>query len=155
MTVITAAQSASHICFVDEAGDEGIKRGSRYFAVGAIVVAKADLATVEADFGTAPGDLTTQPKDAGHFRKLSHSAVKAIRAVQHDQSTGLQIADVAISGIYQAFEPDPHGSCEDSYVKALAPRLYGAGGNVLGNGLKLMGKKIVVDELVAKELGWI
>jgi len=245
----------THTCFVDESGDEGINRGSRYFIVGAVVAAKVDVAAIEGDFANLRTEMRMQPKDPVHFRNLSHpnrkhasarigaqpriavaavisdtqnipdptwgptltrpknwlyhymtrylvervgrivigtggtgvdvmfsnrsslsysdlegyikklaadpvagaevSVVQKVQAIQHDQSSGLQIADVAISGIYQAFEPDSHGRCERSYVEALAPRLYRPGGIVLGNGLKLMGKKAIVDGLVAGDLAWI
>src|SRR5213078_1567450 len=81
--------------------------------------------------------------------------VKSVRSVQHDQSYGLQIADLAVSGISQAFEPDPHGQCERSYIMAIAQRLFRPSGILLGNGLKLMGKKSAVDALVATALDWL
>jgi hypothetical protein len=36
----------------------------------------------------------------------------------------LQIADVAASAMYQAFEPDPYGNTERRYLEAIVPRLY-------------------------------
>jgi hypothetical protein len=36
----------------------------------------------------------------------------------------LQLADIAASAIFQAFEPDQYGNTEQRYLHELAPRLY-------------------------------
>jgi hypothetical protein len=36
----------------------------------------------------------------------------------------LQLADIAASGIFKAFEPDDYGNTEQRYLEELAPRLY-------------------------------
>lgn len=244
----------SHLCFVDEAGDEGVGRGSRYFIVGAVVVKGDDLAGVEADFGRVKDECCITPGKALHFRNLSHpnkkyvsarvgaqtlitgvvvvsdtnnipapagpiparpknwiyhlmtryllervgrivqgqggSGVEVImsnrsslsysdleaylkkiavdpavgkeialltrlRALQHGQALGLEIADVFVSSIFPAFELDLHGNHEETYIASLAPRLYRPNGVLIGNGIKFMGKKVTVDAFIDNEAEWL
>jgi hypothetical protein len=50
----------------------------------------------------------------------------------------LQLADLAASGTYGAFEPDPYGNTERRYVEAMAARLYRRPGGLLTSyGLKM------------------
>ena len=50
----------------------------------------------------------------------------------------LQLADIAASGTFLAFEPDNHGNTESRYVHEMAPRLYRRGSAPLTSyGLKM------------------
>ncbi len=247
-------KNPSHLCFIDEAGDEGVGRGSRYFIVGAVVVRAGDLATVETDLQTVKDQCCITPGKALHFRNLSHpnrkhvsvrvgtqtvitgiavisdtnnipapigpiparpknwlyhymtryllervgrvvqeqggTGVEAImsnrsslsyadlnaylkkisadpatgkeialltslRALQHGQALGLEVADVFVSSIFPAFEPDLHGNREETYVRSLAPRLYRPNGVLIGNGIKVMGRKARVDAFIDNEAAWL
>jgi hypothetical protein len=49
----------------------------------------------------------------------------------------LQLADACAGALNNALEPNQFGDVEDSYIKALAPKLYRPGGKLWGYGLKL------------------
>lgn len=58
----------------------------------------------------------------------------------HDQPAkyGLQLADVAVSGLTWALEPDHYGNCEPRFARALKPIVYHRGTNYLSYGAKLV-----------------
>jgi hypothetical protein len=82
----------------------------------------------------------------GHLRETSDAAdvrvdwkvvrPEQVRAVNHDQLAGLQIADAVASGIYFAVNLNPYGEAEDRYLHLLAPTIYRHKKNALGYGLK-------------------
>jgi hypothetical protein len=49
----------------------------------------------------------------------------------------LQLADACAGALNNALEPNQFGDVEDSYIKALAPKLYRPEGKLWGYGLKL------------------
>lgn len=59
-----------------------------------------------------------------------------VKAVNHDQLAGLQIADAVASGIYSAVNLNQYGEAEDRYLKLLAPTIYRNKKTALGYGLK-------------------
>lgn len=60
-----------------------------------------------------------------------------VKAINHDQLAGLQIADAVASGFYFAVNRNPYGDVEDRYVRLMAPTLYRHRGGVLeGYGVK-------------------
>ena len=59
-----------------------------------------------------------------------------VRAVQHTQLAGLQLADGVASGLYAAVTPNRFGDVEDRYVRLLEPTFRKHKGQVLGFGLK-------------------
>jgi Protein of unknown function (DUF3800) len=61
---------------------------------------------------------------------------EAIRAVEHSQLAGLQVADAVASSLFAALNPNPYGDTEDKYVRLLLPTAYRHKGMVLGYGLK-------------------
>ena len=60
----------------------------------------------------------------------------AIRAVEHSQLAGLQVADAVASSLYAATNPNPFGDTEDKYARMLLPTCYRHKGTLLGYGLK-------------------
>ncbi|OHD00910.1 MAG: hypothetical protein A2885_13470 [Sphingopyxis sp. RIFCSPHIGHO2_01_FULL_65_24] len=58
----------------------------------------------------------------------------------HDQPAkfGLQMADIAVSGLTWALEPDFYGNCEPRFARALKPIVYHRGANYLSYGAKLV-----------------
>lgn len=59
-----------------------------------------------------------------------------VKAVNHDQLAGLQIADAVASGIYFAVNLNQYGEAEDRYLRLLAPTIYHYKKTALGYGLK-------------------
>lgn len=60
-----------------------------------------------------------------------------IRAVNHDQLAGLQLADAVASGIFFAINKTQYGETEDRYLRLLAPTIYRHQQRVEGYGLKI------------------
>lgn len=59
-----------------------------------------------------------------------------VRAVQHAQMAGLQLADAVASGLYAAVTPNRFGDIEDRYARSLQPTFRRHKGAVQGFGLK-------------------
>lgn len=59
-----------------------------------------------------------------------------VRAINHDQLAGLQIADIAASGTRWSVDLNKYGNVEARYIEILKPRLYNHNGKVLSYGLK-------------------
>ncbi len=59
-----------------------------------------------------------------------------IRAVNHEQLAGLQLADAAASGVFYAVHRNPYGETEDRYLRLLRQTIYRHEGRVEGYGLK-------------------
>ncbi|NYI01124.1 hypothetical protein [Cupriavidus plantarum] len=69
-----------------------------------------------------------------HWQSLDLNRVKA---VNHDQLAGLQIADAVATSAYYAVNMSQYGETEDRYLRLLARNLYRArNGSVDGYGLK-------------------
>lgn len=47
-----------------------------------------------------------------------------IRAVNHEQLAGLQLADAVASAVYFAVNRNPYGEIEDRYLRLMAPTIY-------------------------------
>lgn len=48
----------------------------------------------------------------------------AVRAVNHDQMAGLQLADAVASGFFYAINVNRYGEVEDKYARLLLPSVY-------------------------------
>ncbi len=59
-----------------------------------------------------------------------------VKAVNHDQLAGLQIADAVASGIFFALNLNQYGEAEDRYLQLLQPTIYRHRKTALGYGLK-------------------
>jgi Protein of unknown function (DUF3800) len=59
-----------------------------------------------------------------------------IRAVNHDQLAGLQLADALASGVFYAVHRNPYGDTEERYLRLMARTLYHHKGAAEGYGLK-------------------
>lgn len=59
-----------------------------------------------------------------------------VRAVNHDQLAGLQLADVVASSMYQAVTANRYGETESKYFQLLAKTIYKHKGKHEGYGLK-------------------
>lgn len=64
--------------------------------------------------------------------------IDGVEAVDHGQRYGLQLADLAISGLRAALELDPYGNIEPRFAELLRPRIYNRNGNRLSYGAKLV-----------------
>jgi hypothetical protein len=59
-----------------------------------------------------------------------------IRAVEHSQLAGLQVADAVASSLFAAVNPNAFGDTEDKYARLLLPTCYRHKGVLLGYGMK-------------------
>lgn len=59
-----------------------------------------------------------------------------VRAVQHSQLAGLQVADAVASSAYAAVNPNQFGDTESRYLFELLPTFYRHEGKLFGYGLK-------------------
>lgn len=59
-----------------------------------------------------------------------------VRAVNHDQLAGLQLADVVASGIYQSVNPNLYGDVEEKYLELLKGTIFHGKNGCDGYGLK-------------------
>ena len=59
-----------------------------------------------------------------------------VRAINHDQLAGLQLADAVASSIYFACNLNQYGNVESRYARALAPLFYRHHNRLFGYGLK-------------------
>lgn len=77
---------------------------------------------------------------------------KGGRIDQPTRTVELQLADIAASATFRAFEPDRYGNTEPRYLQELAPRLYRrAGGSLTSYGLKIH----PWNEETRRKLGWV
>jgi len=61
---------------------------------------------------------------------------RELRAVEHSQLAGLQVADAVASSLFAAVNVNRYGETEDRYIRILAPVAYRHKGALLGYGLK-------------------
>lgn len=79
--------------------------------------------------------------------------IDAVEAQDHSRWAALQIADIGVSAMTAALEPDPFGNIEAIYLKELKNNIYHRDGNYLSYGLKTLPKlenlSLTVDKLAA------
>lgn len=79
--------------------------------------------------------------------------IDAVVAEDHSRRAALQIADIGVSAMTAAFEPDPFGNVEPTYLKELKGNIYNRDGNFFSYGLKTLPKlehlDLNADQLVA------
>ena len=64
--------------------------------------------------------------------------VVGIEAFDHGSRFGLQLADLAISGLSAGLEPDYYGNVETRFARMLKPIIYNRRGNFLSYGAKIV-----------------
>ncbi len=64
--------------------------------------------------------------------------IDGVEAFDHGQRFGLQLADLAVSGLRAALEPDHYGNLEPRFAGILKDRVYSRNGNFLSYGAKLV-----------------
>jgi hypothetical protein len=64
--------------------------------------------------------------------------IPAIEAEDHGARFGLQIADLATSGITAGLEPDFYGNVEPRFARMLKPVIYHRGRNYMSYGTKIV-----------------
>ncbi len=64
--------------------------------------------------------------------------IPAIEAQDHGSRFGLQIADLVVSGITAALEPDFYGNVEPRFARMLKPVIYHRGQNYMSYGTKMV-----------------
>ena len=92
-----------------------------------------------------PGITNFQKRTLIARRKLDGTGEGLLRflgTVQpaQDQAAryGLQLADIAVSGLTAALEPDFYGNCEPRFARLLKPIVYHRGRNYLSYGAKMV-----------------
>ena len=60
-----------------------------------------------------------------------------VRAVNHEQMAGLQIADAVATSVFYAANKSQYGQVEDRYLRILGKTLYRNKGRLDGYGLKI------------------
>jgi hypothetical protein len=86
-------------------------------------------------------DYLRRLKDSDDHEIRIHWPVIDIDGIEaHDQPArmGLQLADIATSGLTWALERDFYGNCEPRYAKALKPIIYHRGSNYMSYGTKMV-----------------
>jgi hypothetical protein len=84
-------------------------------------------------------DYWTRLKDDASIStkiEWGHLDLSKVRAINHDQKSGLQIADCVASAQWNAVTIDKYGVNEPRYLHELFPLLYKHGGCALNYGLK-------------------
>lgn len=73
-----------------------------------------------------------------------------VRAVNHDQLAGLQLADAVATSAYYAVTPNIYGDIEDRYLRLIAPTIYRHQRRTKGYGLKFWSQeRDVVARVIA------
>lgn len=85
------------------------------------------------------GYLGRLREDPGQSRNIEWDVLDLdlLRAVNHDQLAGLQLADAVASGVFYAVHRTQYGETEDRYLKLLGRTIYRRDGRLDGFGLKL------------------
>lgn len=77
-----------------------------------------------------------------------------VRAVNHDQLAGLQVADAVASSFYYATNLNRYGEAEDKYARLLLPTVYRHKGVLLGYGLKFWPEDVQKLKSANPHLAW-
>ena len=64
--------------------------------------------------------------------------IDGVEAHDHGKRYGLQLADLAVSGLRAAVEFDPYGNVEPRFAEILKPHVYERNGNYLSYGAKVV-----------------
>jgi hypothetical protein len=64
--------------------------------------------------------------------------IDGIEALDQPARYGLQLADLAVSGLTWALEPDHYGNCEPRFARSLRPVIYNRRNNYLSYGTKMV-----------------
>jgi len=81
-------------------------------------------------------------------------APDTVRAVNHDQLAGLQVADAVASSFFYAVNLNRYGEAEDKYARLLLPTVYQHKGARLGNGLKFWPEDVEKLKPANPHLAW-
>lgn len=73
-----------------------------------------------------------------HHTRIDWSVIDSslVKAVNHDQLAGLQLADAVASGIYFAVTRNRYGETEPRYAELMSPTIYRHKRSVDGYGVK-------------------
>jgi hypothetical protein len=63
--------------------------------------------------------------------------IPGIDARDHGERFGLQLSDLAVSGLTAALEPDFYGNVEPRFARSLKSRVYQRNGNYMSYGTKM------------------
>ena len=77
-----------------------------------------------------------------------------VRAVNHEQLAGLQVADAVASSFFYAVNVNRYGEVEDRYAKLLLPTAYRHKGTTLGYGVKLWPEEVQILKSANPHIAW-
>ncbi len=77
-----------------------------------------------------------------------------VRAVNHDQLAGLQVADAVSSGFFYAVNLNRYGEAEEKYARLLRPTIYRHKNVTLGYGLKFWPEDVEKLKSANPHLAW-
>lgn len=82
--------------------------------------------------------LTQLKTDTTNDVRIDWSVInpQLVRAVNHDQLAGLQLADAIATSVFYAVHKNIYGEVEERYLKLIAPTIYRREGSIEGYGLK-------------------
>lgn len=99
-------------------------------------------------FARRGGMNTDDFKNYMHLLKASHDPdikihwpvidIDGMEAHDQPAKRGLQLADIAVSGLAWALEPDYYGGCEPRFARSLKPIVYHRNGNYMSYGTKMI-----------------
>jgi len=101
-------------------------------------------------------DLLKQQSDFGSVR-IEWNVIKTdqVRAINHDSSMGLQIADAVASSFYFGVQVNPYGFNEPRYAQMLKPVVYRHRKQALGYGLKFWPRETATMLRDEPALKWV
>ena len=77
-----------------------------------------------------------------------------VRAVNHEQLAGLQVADAVASSFFYAVNVNRYGEVEDRYAKLLLPTAYRHKGTTLGYGVKFWPEEVQILKSANPHVAW-
>ena len=99
--------------------------------------------------------LQTQSDPMGVRIDWSVVLPDAVRAVNHDQLAGLQVADAVASSFYYATNLNRYGEAEDKYARLLLPTIYRHKNMALDYGLKFWPENVERLKSANPHLAWL
>jgi hypothetical protein len=89
--------------------------------------------------------------------QIDWSVIKAtqVRAINHDQSMGLQVADAVASGFFFGINQNRYGHVEPRYVQMMSGRVYCYKGTHFGYGVKFFPRDVAETLKGHPELDWM
>ena len=132
--------------YIDESGDEGIRKGSKYFILTAIIVKKDEDLDIAKNVDIIKRNLEMNIKNQLHWNSLKGRPNKImimetisnlnIKIIPNERKRFLQLADCCCSALFQALKYNDTNHFE--YVLIKQNNIYIKKNNLLSYGMKLV-----------------